>query len=99
MARPKSNIEPRILQAARLRFLQQGVDGASLRAIAEDAGTNIGMVYYYFATKDDLFFAIVEETYVRLLEDMERALAEDAPVKARILRLYTRIGALSDDEL
>lgn len=55
MARPRGDIEPRVLEAARKRFLEQGVDGASLRKIAEDAGTNIGMIYYYFPTKEALF--------------------------------------------
>ena len=62
MARPKSDIEPRIIHAARRRFLEDGVDGASLRKIAREAGTNIGMIYYYFPTKDDLFLAYVAGT-------------------------------------
>jgi AcrR family transcriptional regulator len=44
MARPASDIQKRIFVAARARFLSEGVDGASLRQIAKDAGTNIGMV-------------------------------------------------------
>jgi AcrR family transcriptional regulator len=99
MARPRSDIEPRIVRAARRRFLEDGVDGASLRKIAGDARTSIGMVYYYFPTKDDLFLGVVEETYVKLLADMTLALNPDAPVKERIRRLYARVGAVSDDEL
>ena len=67
MPRPPSDIAARIVEAARDRFLLQGVDGASLRSIAADAGTNIGMVYYYFKTKDDLFLAVIEEAYAQLL--------------------------------
>jgi AcrR family transcriptional regulator len=99
MARPRSDIEPRIIHAARARFLAEGVDGASLRRIAEEAGTNIGMIYYYFPTKDDLFLAVVEEVYVALLADLERALAPALPVEERIRQMYARLGALSDDEL
>jgi AcrR family transcriptional regulator len=99
MARPRSDIAPRIVNAARRRFLKEGVDGASLRTIARDAGTSIGMVYYYFPTKDDLFFSVVEEMYVKLLSDMTRALQPDAPVEQRISRLYARMGAVSDVEL
>jgi AcrR family transcriptional regulator len=99
MARPRSDIEPRIVHAARRRFLKEGVDGASLRTIARDAKTSIGMVYYYFPTKDDLFFAVVEEVYQTILADMLRALANDAPVKERIRRVYERIGNLSKLEL
>src|SRR6185503_10603877 len=99
MPRPRSDIEPRILKAARARFLSDGVDGASLRTIARDAGTSIGMVYYYFPTKDDLFFAVVEEVYAKLLADMTLALEPNAPVEERMRRFYARVGAVSDAEL
>lgn len=99
MARPKSDIQPRILRAARGRFLSDGVDGASLRGIATDAGTSIGMVYYYYPTKDELFFGVVEELYQLLLRDIEAAVAPDVPVRERVERLYARVARLSDDEL
>lgn len=99
MARPRSDIEPRILEAARARFSSDGVDGASLRGIASDAGTSIGMVYYYFPTEDELFFGVVEELYQKLLADIEHAIAADVPVRERIERLYTRVARLSDEEL
>jgi AcrR family transcriptional regulator len=98
MARPPSDIAPRIIHAARERFLFEGVDGASLRKIAKDAGTNIGMVYYYFKTKDDLFLAVLEEVYGQLLEDMRGIMAAPQPPEERIARLYQRIAAMSDDE-
>lgn len=99
MARPKSDIQPRILHAARDRFLSDGVDGASLRGIASDAKTSIGMVYYYYPTKDELFFGVVEELYQKLLADIESAIAPDVPVRDRVERLYRRVARLSDDEL
>jgi AcrR family transcriptional regulator len=99
MARPASDIATRILRAARDRFLTEGVDGASLRKIAHDAGTNIGMVYYYFKTKDELFLAVVEETYVGVLADLEKALAEDVSPEQRLARVYQRVANMNDDEL
>lgn len=99
MARPRSDIQPRIVRAARARFLAEGVDGASLRTIASDAGTNVGMVFYYFPTKDDLFLAVVEEVYARLLDDIGAALAGDAPLKKRLKRVFARIGTTSEEEL
>jgi AcrR family transcriptional regulator len=98
MARPKSDIDLRIVHAARKRFLHDGVDGASLREIAKAANTSIGMIYYYFPTKDDLFLAVVEEMYARLLPDLERALAPDAPVEERLRRMFARMAEMSDDE-
>ncbi|HEX8795356.1 MAG TPA: TetR/AcrR family transcriptional regulator [Polyangiaceae bacterium] len=99
MPRPRSDIQPRIVHAARARFLESGVDGASLRAIASDAGTNVGMIFYYFPTKDDLFLAVIEEVYVKLLDDLAAALAGDAPVRERLERVFARIGRASEDEV
>jgi len=99
MARPASDIRQRLIVSARERFLTEGVDGASLRQIAKDAGTNIGMVYYYFKTKDELFLAVVQDVYGDLLADMERSLAGDAPEEQQFARLYERMSRLSDEEL
>ena len=98
MARPRSDIGPRVIAAARARFLQEGVDGASLRAIAADADTSVGMIHYYFPTKDELFLAVVEDIYAAMLTDLAAALAPDVPVEARLRRLYQRLGAMSDTE-
>ena len=92
MGRPRTDIQPRIVRAARARFLAEGVDGASLRTIAADAGTSVGMIFYYFPTKDDLFLAVVEEVYARLLDDLRRALSGDAPVRERLKRAFLRLG-------
>ena len=99
MARPRTDIRPRILQAARKRFLDGGVDGVSLRAIARAARTSIGMIYYYFPTKDDLFFAVVEESYEKILADIERVLATEGGVEERLVRLGERISDATDEEI
>lgn len=99
MARPRSDISERIRQAARARFLADGVDGASLRAIAADAKTNIGMVYYYYSSKEELFFAVVEEVYAKLVAELEQALSPELSVELRLRGLYERFGMLSDEEL
>lgn len=99
MGRPRSDIPARIVRAARQRFLAEGVDGASLRAIAADARTSLGMISYYFPSKDDLFLAVVEESYAALLADLARALGDDVAVEERLRRLYRRIGAMSEVEL
>ncbi|MBI2393869.1 MAG: TetR/AcrR family transcriptional regulator [Deltaproteobacteria bacterium] len=99
MARPRSDIAPRIVHAARARFLVEGVDGASLRTIARDANTSVGMIYYYFPTKDDLFLEVVEEVYAALLRELEQVLTTEHDTKERLRRMYVRLGALSDLEL
>ena len=98
MPRPRTDIRPRILDAARERFAATGVDASSLRSIASDAGTSIGMIYYYFPTKDDLFLAVVEDVYGRLLGDLEAALGSEQDFARRALALYRRIARSSEIE-
>lgn len=99
MARPRSDIQDRILAAAHVQFLAEGVEAASLRRIAKDAETSIGMVYYYYTTKDDLFLAVVETIYQRFLSDLETVLASRQGYRERLCGVYGRIGAMSDNEL
>ena len=47
----------RILDAARKRFVRDGYERATVRAIAADAGVDVAMVYYFFDSKDGLINA------------------------------------------
>ena len=51
-----------ILDGARKVFMDLGFDGASMGEIARAAGVSKGTLYVYFADKNRLFEAIVEET-------------------------------------
>ena len=57
------------------------------------------MIFYYFPTKDDLFLAVVEEFYAKLLQDLSLTLAGDAPVRERLRRTFVRLGSASEDEM
>jgi AcrR family transcriptional regulator len=98
MARPRGDIRERVLTAGKACFEKDGVEGASLREVARQAHTSIGMIYYYFPTKDDLFLAVVEEVYAALLHDLETAFGVDAAHEERLRRVYLRLGALTDQE-
>jgi AcrR family transcriptional regulator len=47
----------RIIDVARRRFMRDGYDRATVRAIAADAGVDVAMVYYFFGSKEGLFSA------------------------------------------
>ncbi|MEX2549954.1 MAG: TetR family transcriptional regulator [Nitriliruptoraceae bacterium] len=46
-----------VLAAARHRFAQDGYEGATIRAIAAEAGVDPALVHHYFGTKQALFRA------------------------------------------
>ena len=98
MARPRSDIPDRLVKAARRHFLSHGVDGASLREIAREARTSLGMVTYYFPNKDDLLLAVLERVYPRVLADVKAVLASGRPLPQRIEEVYARLHALDEEE-
>jgi AcrR family transcriptional regulator len=46
-----------ILEAARRQFGAHGYDGATMRAIAADAGVDVALVSYYYGSKSGVFIA------------------------------------------
>ena len=49
-----------VLAAAQKAFGQKGFSGATIRAIAADAGVDPALVHHYFGSKDDLFLASLQ---------------------------------------
>ena len=49
----------RILDAAYALFMEQGYHGTSMRQIAERAGITMGGVYNHFASKEDIWVAVL----------------------------------------
>ena len=57
--RQSPDVRARLLDAAVLRFSEQGVAGTTVAEIAKHAGVTSAMVHYYFKTKDQLLDAVV----------------------------------------
>jgi TetR/AcrR family transcriptional regulator len=51
--------QSRILQVAIREFAQKGLAGARVAEIAEQAGVNKQLLYYYFGSKDGLYSAVL----------------------------------------
>lgn len=72
-----------ILASARDEFSARGLAGARMDSIAERAGLNKRLIYYYFGSKDDLFLAVLERVYADIREAEQRLhLEEFDPVEA-----------------
>ena len=69
-----------LLDAAARVFSERGYRDASVDAIAAEAGFSKGAVYWHFAGKEDLFFALLEERIERPMRDMIELL-ESAPAE------------------
>lgn len=58
-----------ILAAARDEFAEFGLGGARMDRIAERAGLNKRLIYYYFEDKEALFQAVLEQAYGNIREE------------------------------
>src|SRR5579885_2591844 len=65
-----------ILDAARRVFEQEGLDGASLRAIAAEAGYTPAALYFHFDSKEAIYAEVLRVSVARLREEIERAVAK-----------------------
>jgi AcrR family transcriptional regulator len=72
-----------ILAAARDEFAEHGLGGARVDRIAERAGLNKRLIYYYFEDKERLFQAVLEQAYRDIrAEEAKLHLAELDPATA-----------------
>jgi AcrR family transcriptional regulator len=55
-----------VLDAARAVFFELGLEGTSIREIAQRAGYTPGAIYSYFASKEDVYGALLGESLERL---------------------------------
>jgi len=64
MKRPTRRSEQnreKIIRAARGVVSQQGISNTTLQLIADEAGISKGALYYYFKTKDEILYDIMEQ--------------------------------------
>ena len=68
-----------ILQAARKIFARDGLDGATLRAIAAEAGIAVGTVYLHYPAKESLYAEMLAGSLADLQKCLRDAVAKAAP--------------------
>jgi AcrR family transcriptional regulator len=90
-ARPKSAAATRqaMLDAAKMRFLQESYENVGLRDIARDVGVDVALVSRYFGSKEELFREVLDED--RKEEIFPKALGE-AEIPSYLARLFVQQG-------
>lgn len=66
----KAHVRGALLRAAATELAESGYEGATLAAVAARAGTSIGNLYKYFASKEELFAATVPPELVKETETL-----------------------------
>lgn len=79
----------KILQAAAGAIAAHGYHGMSMRRLAQTAGTSLANLYNYFASKEEILFALQCEAFEVLVASARQALSG---VEAADARLYVFIS-------
>lgn len=73
-----------LLAAAVRVFAQRGYHGSRVGDIAEEAGVAHGLIYHYFASKEDVLRTVFRENFVELLERFRAVEVADEPAPEKL---------------
>jgi AcrR family transcriptional regulator len=73
-----------ILDAAKQVFAEEGLEGASLRAIAVRAGYTPAALYFHFASKEAIYAEVLQASLVSLGSTVDRAVAQAKTSQQRL---------------
>ena len=82
--RKEQNTEEKILEAAKKVFLKEGMAGARMQDIADEAGINKAMLHYYFRSKEKLFEKIFTELSQHFFPRLVKIFESDQPLFRKI---------------
>lgn len=77
--REKEEMRQRIMNAARTLFLEQGFEKTSIRNIADVIEYSPATIYLYYADKNELFFALHQEAFQKLIGEFESIISITNP--------------------
>lgn len=72
-----------ILAKAAALIARKGFDMATMMDVAKACGTSKSHLYHYFASKEELLYAIVHEHITRQAADLARIVAQPLPAEER----------------
>jgi len=85
------NARERLLDTATVLFAEKGYAGASVREIVEKAGVSKPVLYYYFKSKEGLFYAILEWAAGVQQNILNEIFEARGTVLERFIFLYRRV--------
>lgn len=97
--RPRArNARPKIERAALKLFVSEGIDAATTREIADEAGVSEGALYRHYKGKDELALALFMETHNRLGEMMQQAFFDPGSIEEKVRRAVSAYCQLADED-
>ncbi|MFA7073651.1 MAG: TetR/AcrR family transcriptional regulator [Endomicrobiaceae bacterium] len=76
-----------IIDAAQKLFQKYGIDKTTMDDIARDIGKGKSSLYYYYASKEDVFYAVVSKERDEVLSSVKSAI-KDAELPSEKLKMF-----------
>ncbi|MGG3572943.1 TetR/AcrR family transcriptional regulator [Bacillus gobiensis] len=72
-------------------ILDKGMEGATVRNIAKEAGLSLGSLRHYFSTQDELLMFAMNLVEERVTDRINKIATQDIPLKEKILKILLEI--------
>lgn len=79
-----AQVREQIMAGAQQAFATSGYRATSVPAIAAEAGVSVGLIYRYFASKEELFLSVCQQSSETQLNELAALLAGIADPRARL---------------
>src|SRR5690606_24907454 len=80
-------------------ILEKGMEGATVRNIAEEAGLSLGALRHYFSNQDDLLVYAMTLVQERATERIVSVVQQDLPPKEKVMAVLLEIVPVNEETL
>jgi len=101
MSLEKEQRRDKMRETAAKVFAEQGFDRTTIRGIAKAGGISAASIYYYFDSKEELLYQVLNETMstgLELMKDLEKRELDPKERLIEILRMHT-MTAINFDKM
>ncbi|CEH28792.1 TetR family transcriptional regulator [Aneurinibacillus migulanus] len=80
-------------------ILEQGMEGATVRKIAKEAGLSLGALRHYFSTQDELLVYAMQLVKEKATARITEIAMQDLPPKEKILNIMLQVVPVNDETM
>ncbi|MBP1914587.1 TetR/AcrR family transcriptional regulator [Lederbergia galactosidilytica] len=80
-------------------ILEQGMEGATVRNIAQEAGLSLGALRYYFSTQDELFVYAMKLVKANAAERINKIIASELPPFDKVMAILLEVVPIDPETM
>ena len=84
-----SKTRQKLITVARELFAKQGFDGITMNDIAQASQKGRRTMYTYFSSKEDIYYAVIEDELEHLSEEMDKVVNLSINPQEKIVKIIT----------